>query len=332
MQGQQDSQRVLFDTIDLESLVPEDHLLRRIDAGIDFDFIYDVTKDLYCADNGRSSIDPVLFFRTQLISYLYGMEGDRELCREVHLNLAYRWFCRLSLHDAVPDHSSMTRIRDRFGEATFTEIFEQLIARWREEGHIRGRRIVADASLVEADAAIDSMVERDDADPNARALKHYEHRYHDFKTGKRRHKLANQTHVSASDPDETLVSRPGVHKKLCYKAHFSADADSRMITDAYATTGARHECPILPERIEYQCNVLGLAIKEVIADRGYGRGPTYAQLREQKIRHYIPMHDANTGRGKLTPSNFKYDRRKDRYRCPEGHTTSIPVRKPNVAR
>lgn len=191
MQGQQDAQRVVFDTVDWESLIPEDHLLRRIDAKIDFDFIYEVTQDLYCADNGRTSIDPVLFFRMQLISYLHGMKGDRELCRELHLNLAYRWFCRLSLHDAVADHSSMTRIRDRFGEATFTAIFEQLMAGWREEGHIRGRRLVADASLVEADAAVESLVKRDDADPDAGVLKHYEHRYHDFKLGKRRRKLAN---------------------------------------------------------------------------------------------------------------------------------------------
>ena len=174
MQGQQDSQRVLFDTVDLESLIPDDHLLRQINAKIDFDFIYEVTKGLYCADNGRSSVDPVLFFKMQLISYLYGMKSDRELCREVHLNLAYRWFCRLGLQ-----------------------------------------------------------------------------------------------------------------------------------------TGARHECPVLPERIEYQRQGLGLPIQEVIADLGYGRGPTYAQLRQQKIRRYIPLHDANTGRGKLTPSDFKYERRKD---------------------
>ncbi len=319
MQGQQDFQRVLFDTVDLDSLIPSDHLLRQIDTNIDFDFIYEITKDLYCTDNGRNSVDPVLFFKMQLISYLYGMKSDRELCREVHLNLAYRWFCRLSLHDVVPDHSSMTRIRDRFGEATFTAIFEHLIARWKRQGHIRGRRIVADATLVQADASVDSLVEREDADPNARALKNYERRYHDFRAGKRVRKVANQTHVSASDPDATLVSRPGVHRKLCYKAHFSADAESRMVTDCYATTGARHECPVLPERIEYQRNSLGLAIREVIADRGYGRGPTYAQLRQQKIRHYIPLHDANTGRGKLTPSDFKYERRTDRYRCPEGH-------------
>jgi len=70
-----------------------------------------------------------------------------------------------------------------------------------------------------------------------------------------------------------------------------------MITDCHTGTGARHECPILPERIEYQCDDLGLPIEEVIADRGYGRGPTYAQLREQKIRHYISLHDPNTGRG-----------------------------------
>ncbi len=319
MQGRQDPQRELFCTINLEEFIPEDHLLYRLDKVVDFDFIYDLTKRLYCADNGRVSIDPVLFFRMQLISYLYGMKSDRELCREVHLNLAYRWFCRLSLHDPVPDHSSMTRIRDRFGEATFTEIFERLIARWREAGHIRGRRLVADASLVEADTAVDSLVERDDADPDARALKNYERRYHDFKMGKRRRKLANQTHVSASDPDATLVSRPGSHRKLCYKAHFSADAESRMVTDCHAATGARHECPILPERIAYQREDLGLPIAEVVADRGYGRGPTYAQLREQKIRHYIPLHDPNTGRGKLTPSDFVYERRKDRYRCPEGH-------------
>lgn len=319
MQGQQSGQRVLFDTVDIDSLVPEDHLLRKIDAELDFDFIYEVTKELYCADNGRNSIDPVLFFKMQLISYLYGMKSDRELCREVHLNLAYRWFCRLGLHDVVPHHSSMTRIRDRFGEATFTKIFGHLIARWTKQGHIRGRRILVDASLVEADASMDSLVEREDGDPNARELKSYERRYHDYKKGKRLRKLANQTHVSATDPDATLVSRPGVHKKLCYKVHLSADAQSRLVTDCHATTGARHECPVLPDRVDHQRSHLGLEIQEVVADRGYGRGSTYAQLSGQKIRHYIPLHDVNTGKGKLTPNTFKYERGKDRYRCPEGH-------------
>jgi transposase len=148
MQGQQDSQRALFDTIDLEVLIPFNHLLRRIDKKISFDFIYEMTEPLYCADNGRPSIDPVLFFRMQLISYLYGMKCDRELCREVYLNLAYRWFCRLKLSDAVPHHSSITRIRDRLGEPIFAAIFKRLVGTWQMEGHLHGRRIVADATLV----------------------------------------------------------------------------------------------------------------------------------------------------------------------------------------
>ena len=152
-----------------------------------------------------------------------------------------------------------------------------------------------------------------------RALKMYAQRYHDFKTGKKRRTYSNQTQVSTSAPSARLVSRCDGYKKRCYKAHFSADADTRMITDCHATTGARHACPILPEPIEYQRNALGLPIEAVIAARGYGRGPSYAQLRDQKTRHYIPLHDPRTGRGKLTPSDFKYERRYDRYRCPEGH-------------
>ncbi len=237
----------------------------------------------------------------QLISYLYGMKSDRALCREIHLNLAYRWFCRLSLHDQVPGYSSMTHIRDRFGEATFTEIFEQLIARWQQEGHICGRRIVADA-------AVDSLVERDDADPNARALKMYQQRYHDFKTGKKPRKYANQTPVSASDPGASLVSRRDGYKKRCYKAPFSADAESRMVIDRHATPGARHECPILPQRIEYQRNMLGLPIEEVIAE-GHHLYP-YEKPAHGSARRY-----PRTGRGNLTPSDLKYERRHDRYRC-----------------
>jgi transposase len=95
VQGQQYCQRVFFDTIDLEAMIPRDHLLRCIDQKIDFDFIYELTRPLYCAGNGRPSIDSALFFRMQLISYLYGMKSDRELCREVYLNLVYRWFCCL---------------------------------------------------------------------------------------------------------------------------------------------------------------------------------------------------------------------------------------------
>lgn len=108
-------------------MIPDNHLLIKIDKEIDFSFIYELTQALYCRDNGRPSINPVLFFRMQIVGYLFGIQSDRQLCEEIHLNIAYRWFCCLNLEDKVPDHSSLTKIRGRFGVETFQEIFERPI-------------------------------------------------------------------------------------------------------------------------------------------------------------------------------------------------------------
>lgn len=121
MQGKKYYQDRLFSTVNLAAMIPTNHVLVRLDRALDLSFIYELTKGLYCADNGRPSIDPVLFFRMQLIGYLFGIDSDRQPCEEVHLNIAYRWFCRLNLEDEVPDHSSLTRIRDRFGVETYCQ-------------------------------------------------------------------------------------------------------------------------------------------------------------------------------------------------------------------
>lgn len=319
MQGRQTTQQELFSTLDLESFIPQDPLLRKVDKLLDLEFLYDLTAELYCMDNGRSSIDPVLFFRMQLISYLFGIESDRKLCRDVHLNLAYRWFCRIPLHQPVPHHSSLTRIRDRMGESRYQQIFKIMLLQWQKQGRFTGKQIVADATLVKANASMNSLVKREDGDPAARVLRQYEKRYHDFQHGKRKRRVANQTHVSASDPDATMVYRKGTEGGLKYKIHYSADVKTRIITDCYTTTGSTHEGPILPARIDYLCDEMGFDVQEVIADRGYGRGPTYHAFRQRKIRTYIPLHDARLGQGKLTPTEFKYHSGTDRYQCPAGY-------------
>jgi len=319
MQGYKLYQEKLFSIINLRAMIPNNHLLIKIDKQINFSFIYELTKNLYCNDNGRPSVDPVLFFRMHVIGYLFGIESDRQLCQEVHLNIAYRWFCRLNLEDKVPDHSSLTKIRDRFGIETFQKIFEMLILKWKQAGIISGKRMISDASLVEADAAMDSLVERECSDPVSRELKAYERRYHDFKEGRRERKVSNQTHVSKTDPDSTLVSKGSAYKKLSYKTHYSIDADSRMIVDCHATTGSKHECTVLPERANYILNHFTFKVKEWIADKGYGRGPTYEYFRSEDIITYIPLHSENLGEGKISRGEFQYDIESDRYICPEGH-------------
>ncbi|MBI2602862.1 MAG: transposase [Deltaproteobacteria bacterium] len=117
MQGQRVFQQPLFVTVDINKLVPKNHLLRRVNRKIDFSFIYELTAPFYCSNNGRPSLDPELFLRMTVISYLYNVASDRQLCDEIGYNLAYRWFCKLSLADTVPDHCTLTVTRSRFDES-----------------------------------------------------------------------------------------------------------------------------------------------------------------------------------------------------------------------
>lgn len=260
MQGRSYTQLALFHTLDIESFIPQNHLLRKLDRLVNFDFIYAITEPLYCADNGRPSIDPVLFFRMQLVGYLYGIKSDRQLCEEIHLNIAYRWFCGLGLEQKVPDHSSITRIRDRFGVETYETIFNTLLDQWTSQGVVKAKRVISDASLVEANASMDSLVEREDSDPDHKALKVYQKRYYDFKTGTKKRKYSNKTHICSTDPDATLVSQRNLHKKLQYKVHYTIDAASRMILDCFATTGSKHECTVLPDRVKHLIETKGFPI------------------------------------------------------------------------
>ena len=149
-------------SIDLESFVAEDHFLRRIDRVLDLSFIRELTAARYADGQGRPSIDPEVYFRMQLVAYFNGITKDRRLCEEVHDNLAYRWFCRLSLVDDVPDHSSLTRIRDRLGEEVFEAVFRRIVAQCQERGLVKKDcRVMTDATLIAADASLNSLVHND---------------------------------------------------------------------------------------------------------------------------------------------------------------------------
>ena len=149
-------------SIDLESFVAADHFLRRVDRVLDLSFVRELTAPRYAVQQGRPSIDPEVYFRMQLVAYFFGIAKDRRLCEEVHYNLAYRWFCRLSLVDDVPDHSSLTRIRDRLGEEVFEAVFRRIVAQCQQKGLAKAPcRVMTDATLIAADASLDSLVHND---------------------------------------------------------------------------------------------------------------------------------------------------------------------------
>ena len=128
MQGKQVLKESLFVyNLSIETFVPENHILRKINQIVDLSFVRELTQDKYCSNNGRTSIDPELFFRLMIIKYIYGIESERRLCEDAHSHMGYRWFCRLNMQDSVPHHSSLTKIRDRLGEDTIVQFFDCIV-------------------------------------------------------------------------------------------------------------------------------------------------------------------------------------------------------------
>ncbi len=112
----------------LESFIPKDHYLYRLNRVLDLSFVHDTVRDRYCQDNGRPSIDPEVIIRLFMIQAIDGMSHVRELMRQVQVNLAYRWFIGYGLDESLPDHSTLSKALDRFGDEVFNDLFDRSIS------------------------------------------------------------------------------------------------------------------------------------------------------------------------------------------------------------
>ncbi|MDI3299344.1 MAG: IS1182 family transposase [Bacillota bacterium] len=323
-----------FCFVNLEELVPRDHLLRRIDQAVDFSFIYDKVRHLYSEDNGRPSIDPVVLFKMTLIGYLYGIPSERRLEQEVRLNLAYRWFLGLEIDDPVPDHSTFSQNRRRrFHDAgLFQEIFDEIVRLCIERGWVSGELVLTDATHIKANAAegkhdtvirvtktpseyikeLDAAAEReagrnrmDDGDRTP-------------PQGGSEEPETEEVKVSAVDPDARYMNRPGKPKGYHYLSHQTLDAKHGIILDVHVTPGNVNDHEPYPERLRRIVETFGLSIQAAAMDRGYDAISVHRTLRKLGITGYIPRH-IRRGRGHtFRVSDFEYIPEKDAYRCPGG--------------
>ena len=145
--------------VSLEDLVPHDHFYRHLDAKLDLSFVREWARELY-AERGRPSIDPVVFFKLQLVMFFEGIRSERQLIASASLNLAHRWYLGFTLDEVLPDHSSLTRIRQRLGVDIFQRFFEQIVDLCQDTGLVWGHELYVDATKVHADAAVDSLMPR----------------------------------------------------------------------------------------------------------------------------------------------------------------------------
>ena len=159
MMGRQSGQISML-ILDIEELIPENHLLRKINQMISFDFIYDLVASYY-PTNGRPSVDPVSMFKMLLVGYLYGIKSERRLVQEIQLNIAYRWFCGYELGEKIPDHStfSKTRVRKWNESNVFQQIFLEIVRCCIEQRLVDGKEMAADGSYIPAEVSRNSWID-----------------------------------------------------------------------------------------------------------------------------------------------------------------------------
>src|SRR6204780_5468527 len=280
MMGRQDEPAQLFYKFSLDRHVPADHLLRQIDAVLDLRSIRRTLAPYYAA-GGRPSIDPELMIRMLLVGYAFAIRSERRLCEEVHLNLAYRWFCRLGLDGDVPDHSTFSKNRHgRFRESDLLrKLFETVVARCMKEGIVGGEAFAVDASIIVADAHRRRGVAKiEDLDPtSSRAVTEYLSVLDDAAFGGAT--WVEPKTISPTDPAARYTASANAVAGYAYSDNYLVDLKHAVIMDVEATTAIRQaEVSAAKTMLERPAERLEVKPSRLAADTGYGSAEMLAWL------------------------------------------------------
>jgi transposase len=329
----------LFYFLDLEKEIPEDHILRKIDAVLDLSFLYEKVKGLY-GYNGNESVDPVVIFKMWLIGYLFGVSSERKLVGELRLNLGYRWFLGYDYDDSIPTHSVLSKARRRFGQKIFREVFDYIVLRCQDAGLVGGETVFVDSTAVSANTSLDSIVpvikivkSADEYYQQLEAEEEKEQRAYPASDGisdssegsasSMRHSVptsggeVNRNFKSRTDPDAGIVSRNGRETQLCYKDHRAVDGDYGIITQTQATSGDVSDDKMLKSLLKEQ-KKLDLDPEEVVGDKKYGTIENYKELLRQGKKPHIPRSSSPHRKGYFSADDFRYDKEEDVFICPGG--------------
>jgi len=316
-------QKALFYEFSLERHVPADHLLRSIDQFVDLSCVREHLRPFY-SEIGRPSIAPELMIRMLIVGYCVGIRSERRLCEEVHLNLAYRWFCRLGLDGAVPDHSTFSKNRHgRFRDSDLLrEVFETTVRRCMTEGLVGGEGFAVDASLIKADANRQRSVPGDEGLPPEaanHAVRGYLAVLDDAAFGAATPVVPK--FVSLADPASRWTGANGGLAFFAYCTNYLIDLKHAVILDVEATTAVRQaEVTAQRRMIDRTHDRFGLWPERLAADAGYGSAENLAWLvHERGIEPHIPVFDKSArSDGSFERSDFAYDHKRDCYICPGG--------------
>jgi transposase len=326
MGPRQVDEAALFYEFSLERHVPVRHLLRSIDRFVELSDVRSHVAPFY-SSTGRPSIDPELLIRMLLVGYCHGIRSERRLCEEVHLNLAYRWFCRLGLDGEVPDHSTFSKNRHgRFRDCDLLrKLFETVVQRCMAEGLVDGSAFAVDASLIAADANKQRAVAgSDDVDWQAIARTRRSVREYLATLDQSAWGAASETvpkFISKADPAAQWTGAHKGHAFFAYANNYLIDLKVAIIVDVEATRAIRQaEVGATRTMIERTEERLELCPERIVADSAYGSAEMLGWLVEERaIEPHIPVFDKSARTdGTFSRGDFAYDQQSDVYICPTG--------------
>lgn len=323
MGPRQVAQGALFYEFSIDDYVPKDHPLRLIDQFVDLSDVRPLLAPYY-SEVGRPSIDPELMIRMLLLGYCQGIRSERRLCEEVHLNLAYRLFCKLDLTDPVPDHSTFSK--NRYGRfrncGIFRHLFEKVLQRCIDEGLVSGEGFGVDASLVPANANQTRGVDGQKGLPpelSSQAIDEYLETLDDAAFGASTKVVPK--YISPVDPGARWTGADGGAAYFAYSTNYLVDLDNSVIVDVEPTAPIRPAEALAARRmIDRVHDRFGLFPQKLVGDTGYGSAEMLGWLVEERgIEPHIPVWDkSKRDDGTFSREDFTYDPVEDSYTCPDG--------------
>jgi transposase len=321
-------QEQFFYSFCLADAVPDDHPVRGIAAVLDLTWVHAELAPYY-PKIGRPSIDPVLMIRMLIIGYVFAIRSERALCREVQVNLAYRWFCGLSIEDKVPDHSAFSRARnERFRESgIFRRVFERVVETCMAAGLVGGEGFAVDASLIAADANKQRSIPGSEwnraCHPQgaSRAVKEYLATLDDAAFGAASD--VTPKFISPSDPAAQWTGAMRGPAFFAYADNYLIDVKFGIIMDVEASRAIRQaEVGAAQTMVERTEERFDIKPKRLAADTAYGSGPNLNWLvKDKDIAPHIPVIDKSKREdGTFSREDFRFDKERNVYICPANKT------------
>ena len=318
----------------IDSFVPQDHLLRKIEDAVDFSMLYEIVGELYCHNNGRPSVDPVVLFKIVFIQHLYGIPSLRRTCEEIKMNVAYRWFLGYLMNEQLPHFSTVSHnFKHRFTEETINKVFEWILREVEKHGYLSPEAVFVDGTHIKANANMHKAVKRAipdaakeyekqlmeeiNADREAHGKKPLKTHDDDDQNGSNQPVAEKIITESTTDPD-CGVFHKGEHKKcFAYEAHTACDKYG-YVMDVEVTAGNIHDSVAFPALYRKLLKRFP-GIEKIVADAGY-KVPYLAKLIIDSGR--IPVFPYKRPMGKdgfFRPYEYIFDEYYDCILCPEDH-------------